>query len=235
MKTSNKILWGSLGGLFLVCVIFLLVLRALLGSSPVPVNATARYGAMGSREIDMSGLAAIDMQGNWQVKLIHGPDPSATVEGAQDLLETLFVQRRGDFLALRMPKQRNDKRKLTLSATLPELNRLHVQGVVEIRFEGFSSEHLSIRMQGVSKIVGRKGRINALDLRSEGVSRMDLSDLPVEQADLDCEGVFNIDLSMAGGELSGRVKGTGKVRYGGEVSRETILREGPCNVEYARE
>ena len=235
MKTSNKILWGSLGGLFLVCVIFLLALRALLGGSPEPVNAAARDRAMGTREIDMSDLAAIDMQGNWQVKLIHGPNPVAIVQGAQDLLETLSVRRRGEFLALRMPKQRNDKRKLTLSATLPELNRLHAQGVAEIRFTGFDSEHLSIRMQGVSKIVGRKGRINALDLRSEGVTRMDLRDLPIRQADLDCEGVFNIGLSMAGGELSGRIKGAGKVRYDGKVSRETILREGPCKVEYAKE
>jgi hypothetical protein len=235
MKTSNKILWGSLGGLFLVCVIFLLVLRALLGGSSEPVNAAARDGAIGTREIDISDLAAIDMQGNWQVKLICGPSPVAIVEGAQDLLETLSVNRRGDFLALQMPKQRNDKRKLTLSATLPELNRLHVQGVAEIRFTGFYSEHLSIRMQGVSKIVGRRGRISALSLRSKGVSRMDLSDLPIRQADLDCEGVFNIDLSMAGGELSGRVKGAGKVRYEGKVSRETILREGPCKVEYANE
>lgn len=235
MKTSNKILWGSIGGLFLVCVIFLLVLRALLGGNPDPVNAEARYGAMGSREIDMSGLAAIDMQGNWKVKLIHGTGPDAMVEGAQDLLETLSVHRRGEFLSLHMPKQKNDKRKLTLSATLPELNRLHARGVAEIRFKGFDSEHLSIRMQGVSKIVGRKGRIDALDLRSEGVSQVDLSDLPIRQADLDCEGVFNIDLSMAGGELSGRVKGAGKVRYDGMVSRETILREGPCKVEYAKE
>lgn len=235
MKTSNKIIWGSLGGLFLVCVIFLLVLRALLGGKPDPVNAEARYESMGSREIDMSGLAAIDIQGNWQVKLIHGSGPVATVEGAQDLLETLSVHRRGEFLSLRMPKQRSDKRKLTLSATLPELNRLQARGVAEIRFEGFHSEHLSIRMQGVSKIVGRKGRIDALDLRSEGVSRMDLRDLPVRQADLDCEGVFNIDLGMAGGVLSGRIKGAGKVRYSGKVSRETILREGPCKVEYAKE
>ena len=235
MKTSNKILYGSLGGLFLVCVIFLLVLKAQLGSSQDPVNASARYEAMGSREIDMSGLTAIDVQGNWQVELILAPGPVATVKGAQDLLETLSVHRRGEFLSLRMPKQKNDKRKLTLSATLPELNRLHAQGVAEIRFKGFFSEHLSIRMQGVSKIVGRKGRIDALDLRSEGVSQINLSDLPIRQADLDCEGVFNIDLSMAGGELSGRVKGAGKVRYSGKVSRETILREGPCKVEYAKE
>ena len=235
MKTSNKILWGSLGGLFLVCVIFLYVLRALLGGNPDPVNTVARNGAIGTREIDMSDLAAIDLQGNWKVKLIQGPDPVASVKGAQDLLETLSVHRRGESLALRMPRQRNDKRKLTLTATLSELNRLHAQGVAEIRFTGFSSERLSIRMQGVSKIVGRRGRINALDLRSEGVSRMDLKGLPVRQADLDCEGVFNIELSMAGGELSGRVKGTGKVRYDGKVSRETILREGPCKVEYAKE
>ncbi len=233
MKTSNKILWGSIAGLFLVSVIFLLVLRVLLGHNPEPVNAAARNEAMGTREIDMRDLAAIDVQGNWQVKLIHGPGPVAIVRGTQDLLETLSVHRRGDILTLRMPKQRSDKRKLTLSATLPELNRLHAQGVAEIRFSGFHSEHLSIRMQGVSKIVGQSGLINALDLRSEGVSRMDFKDLPTMQTDLNCEGVFNIDLSMAGGELSGRVKGTGKVRYDGKVSRETILREGPCKVEFA--
>lgn len=235
MKTSNTILWGAFGGLFLVCVIFLIVLRTLLSGSLEPVDTSTRDEAIGTREINMSDLAAIDIHGNWQVTLIHGPTPVANVEGAQDLLDTLSVHRRGEFMTLHMPKQNSDKRKLTLSATLPELNRLHAQGVAEIRLTGFNSEHLSIQMQGVSKIVGRRGRINALNLRSEGVSRMDLRDLPIRQADLDCEGVFNIDLSMAGGELSGRVNGVGKVRYGGKVSRETILRDGPCKVEYAME
>jgi hypothetical protein len=234
MKTSNKILWGSLGGLLLVCMVLLVVLRVMLGSHPEPDNAVVRDGAMGTRQIDMTDCTAINLQGNWQVELIHGSDPTAGVEGAQDLLETLSVSRRGEFLVLRMPKQRHDKRKLTLSATLPELSSLNVKGVADIRFTGFYSDHLSVRMQGVSKIVGRRGNINALDFRSEGVSNIDLRDLPIRQADLDCEGVFTIELSMAGGELGGRVKGAGKVRYDGKVSRETIQREGPCKVVYEK-
>ena len=42
--------------------------------------------------------------------------------------------------------------------------------------------------------------------------------------------IFKIKLSMAGGELTGRIEGVGKVLYEGQISRETISKEGPCKV-----
>ncbi len=46
-------------------------------------------------------------------------------------------------------------------------------------------------------------------------------------ADLRYKGVYKIELSMAGGELTGKIKGVGKVIYDGEVQKESIHKDGP--------
>ena len=49
-------------------------------------------------------------------------------------------------------------------------------------------------------------------------------------ADLRYKGVYKIELSMAGGELTGRIKGVGKVIYDGEIRKEKIRKHGPSMV-----
>ncbi len=63
------------------------------------------------------------------------------------------------------------------------------------------------------------------------VSKMNLEDFPTHKADLNCKGVFRIDLAMTGGELTGDIKGVGRVSYAGTTSRETIQTKGQCKVE----
>jgi hypothetical protein len=157
------------------------------------------------------------------------------LEGPQELLETLSVQMQGEALILRMAKQREGKRKLSLEVTMPEMNRLQTKGVTEVSFERFDSKQLSIRSDGVSTVRGTESRVGALQLIGRGVSRVELAKVPVVKAVLDVRGVFNIDLTMDGGELEGSLKGVGEVRYRGKTSRLSIRQEGPCKVTHASE
>ena len=136
----------------------------------------------------------------------------------------------GESLALEMADQRHDARKLHVAITMPVLHALRTKGVVNLTLSGFETDRLSMRFEGVTSVRGQEGRIGDLRFRGQGVSRMDLRDVPVRTADLDCEGVIKIDLTMAGGELTGSIKGVGELRYAGETSRESIQREGPCKV-----
>ncbi|NNK84365.1 MAG: hypothetical protein HKO91_02280, partial [Desulfobacterales bacterium] len=46
---------------------------------------------------------------------------------------------------------------------------------------------------------------------------------------------YKIELSMAGGELTGKLKGTGEVIYNGEVSKESIRTDGTGKVRRENE
>ena len=230
MKTSNKMLWGSLVGFFGITVIFLVALRILLGGNSEPAGGTVPDAAYGSREIAMADFAGVDLQGHWQAEVVQGPQEHIAVEGPEDLLAALSVRRRGESLALEMADQRHDARKLHVAITMPVLHALRTKGVVNLTLSGFETDRLSMRFEGVTSVRGQEGRIGDLRFRGQGVSRVDLRDVPVRTADLDCEGVIKIDLTMAGGELTGSIKGVGELRYAGETSRESIQREGPCKV-----
>jgi hypothetical protein len=230
MKTSNKILWGSLGGLFATCVIFLVALRVLLGGDLEANQAPERHAAYVTREIAMVDFTGVELEGNWRAELTQGPGERITVEGPEDLLSTLSARRRGDALLLQMSKGRRDTRKLHLSVTMPALHSLRTKGVVDATFTGFDSRQLSIRAKGVTAVRGEQGRIGALRLSGKGVSKLDLRQVPTASAHLDCTGVIKIDLTMNGGELTGSIKGVGELRYAGETSRTTIRQEGPCKI-----
>ena len=232
MKTSNKILWGSFAGILVTSIIFLILLRTFMTQPVEPGDNPSVSTAMGSREIAMSGFVAISIEGNWEAELFQGNPTKIHVEGPQDLLETLSVQMQGEALILRMPKQHEEKRKLILAVTMPDINRLQTKGVTEVTFERFNPKRLSIHSDGVSTVRGSASRVGDLELKGRGVSRVNLEKVPVGKAVLDYKGVFNIHLTMDGGELVGNLKGVGEVRYSGKTSRQSIRQEGPCKVTH---
>lgn len=230
MKTSNKILWGSLGGLFGTTVILLIAARIMLSGDPEETGVPISDVDQGSRVVAMVDFTGVELRGNWRAELKRGPEEHILVEGPEDLLSTLWVRRKNHSLVLQMAEQRQDNRKLNVTITMPDLQDLKAKGVVDATFTGFDTQRLSILTKGVTSVLGKKGRIGALYLKGKGVSKINLRQVPAVSAQLDCTGVINIDLSMDGGELTGSLKGVGELRYSGETSRASIRQEGPCKV-----
>ena len=113
---------------------------------------------------------------------------------------------------------------------MPSLSDLRLSGLVSIELSGFSSERLTVYTTGSTSITGKGNHINNLRLKGEGLSNLNLKRNSVMNADLRYKGVYKIELSMAGGELTGKIKGVGKVIYDGEVRKESIRKDGPCKV-----
>lgn len=229
MKKSNQILWGALTGLFGVCVIFLIVVRLMLGGNGASADQPVHRSSDGVFEVDITDVTGIDLRGHWQAEVVQGPQEKIVVDGPDDLLSALTVRTSSGFLVLEMEKNPREKRRLRVSATLPALNTLRTRGVVDISLSGFEADRLTVNTEGVTSLVG-KGYVDSLNLHGRGVLKMDLKGLLVRQADIDCEGVIKINLTMDGGPLTGGVKGVGELRVGGETSRMSIRQKGACRV-----
>ena len=230
MKKSNQILWGALAGLFGVCVFFLIVVRLMLGGNGASADQPVHRSSDGVFEVDITGVTGIDLRGHWQAEVVQGPQEKIVVHGPDDLLSSLTVRASGGSLVLEMDKNRREKRRLRVSATLPVLNTLRTRGVVDISLSGFEADRLTINADGVTSLVASKGHVDILNLHGRGVLKMDLKGLLVRQADIDCEGVIKVNLTMDGGPLTGSVKGVGELRVAGETSRMSIRQKGACRV-----
>ena len=89
MKTSNKIVWGSLVGLFATTVMFLVALKIILGGDLEATGETIRDTTYGSREIAVEGFTGVDRKGHWRAEFVQGAKEQIAVEGPENLLAVL--------------------------------------------------------------------------------------------------------------------------------------------------
>jgi len=231
MKTSNKILLISSSSLIGIVIIFLLIFRLTLGNSVTTERLKDSDQTTVSREFPLAGFTSIEVNGQWEVELMRGDTIQVKVKGPGDIVEDLSVKKRGGTLIMNTDKKwRHSKRKVTALITMPSLSNLRLSGVVSLELNGFTSENLTVNTSGVTSIMGKGNHIRNLNLIGKGVSNLNLRQNSVINADLSYKGVYKIELSMAGGELTGKIKGVGKVIYNGEVRKESIRKEGPNKV-----
>jgi len=224
------ILWGTFIGVFGVCVAVLIAVRLSMPGQPDLKGTSTQKKEIRVKEITMTDFTGIDLKGNWRARIIRGDKEKIRVKGPEDLLAGLSVTRQGHSIKIHMAKQIKDKRRLGLDMTLPMLQAIKTRGVTDMVISGFKADDLIIHTNGVSSIQGEKGSVGKFSFQGKGVLNMDLEDLPTRSADLNCEGVLKINLTMSGGQLTGRLKGVGEVRYKGNITRQSIETKGSCKV-----
>jgi hypothetical protein len=231
MKTSNKILLISSSTLMAIGIVFLIVFRLTLGNSIPPEEGNESDKPEVSREFPLTDFTEIRISGHWEIELACGETTQVRVKAPEDVMERLSVKKQAGTLILSTDKSWHpDPGKVTALITLPSLSDLRVSGLVSLKLSGFSSENLAIHTTGSTSITGAGNHIRNLRLKGKGLSNLNLRQNSVINADLWYEGVYKIELSMSGGELTGQIKGVGKIIYDGEVTKESVRKDGPCKV-----
>jgi hypothetical protein len=231
MKTSNKILLISSSSLIGIVIGFLLIFRLMLGNSITTERPADSDKPIVSRDFPLAGFTAIEVSGHWEVELSRGETTQVKVMAPGDVMEKLSIEKQGEALILKTKqKWRSNPGRVTALITMPSLSGLRLSGAVSLEISGFNSEILTINTAGSTSIMGKENYVKNLRLKGEGVSKLNLKRNSVINADLRYEGFCKIKLSMAGGELTGRIKGVGKVIYDGEVRKESIRKDGHCKV-----
>ena len=233
MKKSKKVFLIFASCPIGLTLLFLCALRLTLGTSTAHERPETPGKVRITRTFDVERFTAIQVTGRWEVKLAQGENPKVEVEAPQAVMGDLVVREDAGSLLLDKGTLRRDRYgKLRASIVTPSLEDLGLKGLIDLRLKGFHSERLSISTDGVATITGKENRIQELHLAGEGMSKINFKKNPVTNADLHYEGMHTIRLSMAGGVLSGTIKGLGKVLYDGQVSEERIRCRGRCKVRH---
>lgn len=176
---------------------------------------------------DLASFDSIQIEGGWKVSLTKGESFAVDIEASKKVLEQINVFVSGDTLHLEMePGIRSVTGNLQAVVRLPDLERVSMDGGVSVDLAGFELDRLQIDVDGAASFTSTGGRIEDLHIESDGAASFDLSGTPVYNADIDLDGASNMDLQMAGGELTGVIRGLGNVTFSGDVLRQDVDVEG---------
>lgn len=235
MKNSNKLLWFAVGSLFggvLVCLVMLkltLPQRVEQAEAAMPL---IKDPTPVTRFYDLKYFSAVKASGHWRLQLDQGETYAVKVEMPAYLEPGVMVTKERDVLQFKLaPGWRLEGAELKAHVTLPKLQRLRLSGAVTARLLGFDTERLKIKASGATRISGEDNRIYYLSVDGAGAFAMDFLGNPVNFVDIDLSGSSEVGLTMAGGDLKGRISGSGRVSYEGEIRDQEVEISGSGSIK----
>ena len=195
-----------------------------------------RYGN-GSMNFDLTDFSQIDIYGFYEVELVQGDKYAVEIDGPEDLLDDVFVNKVGQTLEINFSKNKwkmlkgianEDKIKVFIST--PKLTRLKTAGLCTLKANDLDVDDLRIELTGGSmcdldlegdeievqidggSILQIEGRADYLDARVSGASSLKSSDFRIKYADLNVTGVSSARVN-AKEKLKVRAQGGSSIRY----------------------
>jgi hypothetical protein len=185
-----------------------------------------------TRIYDLKYFSEVRASGQWQLRLDQGDAYAVRVEMPAYLEPGVMVIKEGDVLRFKLASGwRLEGGELNAHITLPKLQKLRLSGAVEARLLGFDTERLKIKASGATRISGQDNRIYYLSVDGSGAFDMDFHGNPVNFTDIELSGSSAIGLTMAGGDLKGRISGSGQVRYDGDIRDQEVEISGSGSIK----
>jgi hypothetical protein len=244
MKKSNKILLVAGATPILVIFLLLLATRITLPEDDLKViSSIYNVSPHTTKKIDLAGFNEISAKGDWKIHLIQGDTYKVEIKAKEDMIGRLPVEKRGSILFLgeqaspstnmNNPTRiniilgKNNDKLPEVTIILPMVSRINLDGMINLDLSGIKNNDLSIHIMGPIEISGSNCTINNISISGTAMSALNLSNINVTNANVDLDGGYTISLLMAGGRLSGRLGGIGKLIYSGNVSENTIQVDNP--------
>jgi len=194
-----------------------------------------------TREYKVDEFSEIYLEGGFRVLLIQGDENKVVVKASDsDVFEYLQVKEWGNELRIDIEPDNIKFDRIALYITFKELEKLHIEGGVKVRTEGFldlkdfdmyvaggAKIDLAMKADDV-KIVGEGGVLfdlegvaNNLNVHLSGAGHVDANDFRVKNAAFHIEGVGTGSVH-ATETLYAKIEGVGKVSYKGhpKVTKE---------------
>ena len=236
MKNSTKFILIVLGVIAVIVAALTIMTRNIISDHLVisesgdefEVVSSMDDGSRVEREYDFSDFDELKISGAWEVSLVRSDEYSVRAEFPESVMDRHRISESGGTLRLDVSHLRISGRMRPASVTvyMPELEKVDVDGAVDLNIDGFSCGRLDLGLDGAGNIVGDDCGIEDLRLESNGAVNVDFSGSEVENADVYIGGAGNIALNMAGGSLTGQLDGFANLEYSGEVSRLAVEKDG---------
>jgi hypothetical protein len=174
-------------------------------------------GPSSSETREVTSFDSIDMRGAARLEITVGKPESLVVEGRASTIERLQTEVRGNTLFIESKPRdwfmSNNRRRITLKISVPQLHSLAVEGGNDVRLTGFDGGVSNIRAAGAAHI-SAEGRLAELTVRMSGAGHGDFSRLVADQAKVIVEGVGSVIVHPKD-TLDATMNGVGAILYTG--------------------
>ena len=186
-------------------------------------------GKLVTENFDFKNFTEIDVSGSWNIQLVEG-SYSVEVEVDDNILEYVRVEKRGSSLVVYTKSASFIGVTFNAYISMPDLEKISTSGSSKVRFSGFDSDDLLIKSSGSSRMTGLDCTIEQLKIDSSGSNDLDLEDCEITDVKVDLSGSTRVILTMTGGDLTGKMSGSGSITYYGEVDNLDVRSSGSSRI-----
>ncbi len=231
MKTSNKILIITISLVLLFVAGMIIFSRFAIDREYTENDNEFRSTETELIEHNLKDFTEVSVSGNWDVTIVRNDTFRVQVFYPKETENRLTVGKHGSKLELiSMGDFHNHHDQFRAEIHMPKLSKIQSELASKIRFDGFKSPNLDLRIEGAGWITGGDNVIENLDLSIDGASRVDLKFSAVTNVDLNMNGAGKVRLNMAGGKLTGTASGAGSITYTGNVPEQDVQTNGAVTI-----
>lgn len=189
----------------------------LLGACDDRDDRSSRRGPSRSETREVDSFDSIDMRGAARLEITVGQPESLVIEGRASSIARVETKVRHNTLFIESKPRdwfmSNNRRRITLKITVPELESLEVEGGNDVRLTGFNGGETTIRAAGAAHILA-DGHLEELTVRMAGAGHGDFSRLVADEAKVIVEGVGSVIVHPKD-TLDATMNGVGAILYTG--------------------
>jgi hypothetical protein len=171
-------------------------------------------GTAKSETRGLTGFKEIEANGAVNLNIGFGSEYALKIEADDNLLEHITTNVNGDTLVIGSKDHINPKSKVNITITMPQLDRLEINGASAGDVVGFKGDKLELALNGASNL-RIAGEVRELKALASGASSINAESLKAENADVDANGASKITVN-ATGDLKADASGASSVTYVGE-------------------
>ena len=195
--------------------------------------ATTPWAFAAQEARELPEFKSIKSQGVYTLVVTAGQKQSVMVNGDESALARLTTTVVGDELVIAMPEKKSFgwSDRVTITITVPELTRMHLEGVGGTTLKQLAGESFELTYQGVGSTTV-DGKVRHFVLRAEGVGTLNARELDAQIVDARLAGVGSAKV-RASESLTARVEGIGSLTYYGKPAKVTKSADGIGTVHAA--
>ncbi len=190
---------------------------ALLSACDDGDDRRSSRGPSRSETREVGSFDSIEMRGAARLEITIGKPESLVIEGRASSIERVETEVRHNTLYIESKPRdwfmSNNRRRITLKITVPELESLDVEGGNDVRLTGYDGGESRIRAAGAAHIVA-EGRLDELTVRMAGAGHGDFSRLEADETKVVVEGVGSVIVHPKD-TLDATMNGVGAILYTG--------------------
>ena len=241
MKNSTKYIWIVFAAIAVLLVLMLLSFRNIVddyfGIDDSGAKGPARISSHESgkrveESFEIKGFSELRITGGWDILVKQDDDYSVTADIAVEDLSKYSIRKDGDALVLELDSFETDFHGASATVHMADLDRVRVEGAVNLNFEGFDCEKMTLLLDGLGNIYAEDCDIDYLELDSNGAVNVDFKRIDIQNADVNLDGAGNVELNMTGGKLTGYMGGLSRLEYSGEVELMDVKKDGIGTVKH---